>query len=360
MHFKPSIRERLLLELIRLQQKVETARHDLRYLAWECTLRCNMRCRHCSPDCGEVARQKDMPLEDFLRVVDRIAEVRKPAKTMIGLTGGEPLVRKDLERAGTEFSRRGFPWGIVTNGYALTEQRLAALVEAGIRYTSISLDGLEQSHNWHRGRDDAFEKTIKAVALAAQHPDVKADVITCVNQRSFGELEDLKHLLIDKGITEWRIETIFPKGRAKGQAELDVSNEQFRDLMEFVQATRAEGIISPAYACEGFLGPYERKVRGRSYFCWAGIYLGSVLADGSITGCPSLGRQFIQGNIYQDDFIDVWNNRFGMMRDRRWTKTGQCATCDAYRWCGGNGLHLREEGSPEPLRCHLKMIENAS
>ena len=104
--------------------------------------------------------------------------------------------------------------------------------------------------------------------------------------------------------------------------------------MEFIKAGRAEGRIEPSFSCEGFLGPYEGEVRDDFFFCRAGINIGSVLADGSISACPSLRADYSQGNIYKDSFLDVWNNRFQVMRDRAWTKTGKCLDCGAFKWCG--------------------------
>jgi len=98
-------------------------------------------------------------------------------------------------------------------------------------------------------------------------------------------------------------------------------------------------------------------VRDNPFFCHAGIHIGSVLVDGSISACPSLRADFIQGNIYKDDFWTVWNDRYQNMRDRSWTKTGKCATCKSYKYCEGNGLHLRDESTGEVLCCHMEMLQ---
>jgi len=176
------------------------------------------------------------------------------------------------------------------------------------------------------------------------------------NQKNFDELAQVRELLIEAGLKRWRLFTIFPKGRAKDNPLLDVTNDQFRHLMDFIQQTRKEGRIAASYSCEGFLGSYEGKVRDSFFWCRAGINVGSVLADGSISACPSLRGDYIQGNIYKESFVDVWNNRFQVMRDRGWTKTGPCADCDAYPWCEGNGLHLRDEKTGHLLRCHYHML----
>lgn len=181
--------------------------------------------------------------------------------------------------------------------------------------------------------------------------------MTCVHQRNFGELGRLRDLLISAGIKNWRIFTIFPIGRAAQLPELQLSPEQFSNLFEFIKHTRKEKKIALSYGCEGFLGNHEGEVRDSFFFCRAGINVASVLADGSISVCPDLRNNFIQGNIYRDNLAEVWENRYQIFRNRTWTKTGICADCNLYRYCEGNGMHLRDEKTGELLFCHLKRIE---
>jgi radical SAM enzyme (rSAM/lipoprotein system) len=300
----------------------------------------------------------DMPMQDFLKVLDTIIPHVNPHKTMIVLTGGEPLMRKDLEKCGEEIYKRGFPWGMVTNGYGLTPERFNALLKAGLRSITISLDGLNpETHDWFRGKSGSWEKAIQAIELVAATGDLMYDIVTCVNKRNIDDLETIRDLFISKGVKRWRLFTVFPKGRAKDQPLLQLSKQDFVRLMEFIKQTRKEGIIKASYGCEGFLGEYELEVRDSPFFCQAGIHIGSVLVDGSISACPSLRADYIQGNIYTDDFWTVWNGRYQNMRDRSWTRTGKCATCKSYKYCEGNGLHLRDENSGELLCCHMEMLE---
>ena len=67
---------------------------------------------------------------------------------LVILSGGEVLVRADLEEAGAEVTRRGYPWGMVTNGMALTPERFGRLLDAGLKSVSVSLDGFEREHNY--------------------------------------------------------------------------------------------------------------------------------------------------------------------------------------------------------------------
>jgi radical SAM protein with 4Fe4S-binding SPASM domain len=76
-----------------------------------------------------------------------------------------------------------------------------------------------------------------------------------------------------------------------------------------------------------------------------------VLIDGSISACPNINRSFAQGNIYQDDFLDVWNNRFEIMRNRSWSKVGKCANCKDFKRCNGGAMHLWDEKREDILCC---------
>ena len=332
--------------------------HPLTTLFWECTLRCNLHCRHCGSDCKVTSSLKDMPLEDFLPVLDSIARQTDPHRVMINVTGGEPLVRKDLEVCGKAFYDRGFPWGIVTNALAFTPARYRSLLQSGLRSMTISLDGIGATHDWMRGLPGVYEKAVPAINMVANSGQIEFDVVTCVNKRSYKELDQIKQLLIDNGVKEWRLFTVFPVGRAASDPELRLSGEEFRGTMEFIKRTRKEGLIKASYGCEGFLGKYEGDVRDNFFLCSAGLTVGSVMADGSIAACPSIRADYSQGNIYKgDDFMDVWNNRYQIYRDHSWMKTDACARCKAWRWCRGNGMHLRDADG-KLLFCHLERLNS--
>src|SRR5512133_1957659 len=93
-------RKKLALELFRIYRKNESKLHQLNYILWECTLRCNLNCLHCGSDCKKDAFLTDMPLKDFLKALDQLKDLVTPNETMIVLTGGEALLRKDLEETG--------------------------------------------------------------------------------------------------------------------------------------------------------------------------------------------------------------------------------------------------------------------
>jgi radical SAM enzyme (rSAM/lipoprotein system) len=294
-----------------------------------------------------------MPLKDFLDVIDSLTPFVNPNKVMVILTGGEALLRPDIEQCGSELNRRGYPWGIVSNGL-LFSKRIDALIASGLHSATISLDGFETAHNWLRGRSNSFKMAVRSIERLVSTAGIKWDVVTCASQKNFDELPRLRRFLTDMGVENWRIFTVFPSGRAANIPELQLDDRQFTQLMDFIRDCRREG-FHVSYGCEGFLGNYEMEVRDNFYLCNAGINSASVLIDGSISGCPSIRANFHQGNIYKDRFIDVWEQRFLPFRNRSWTKKGQCADCNMFRYCEGNGMHLYNDNSELQI-CHYKRI----
>ncbi len=139
MNKKLSLRKKIGLELHRKIHQNNVRLHELNTLFWECTLRCNLTCQHCGSDCRSISNQPDMPVVDFMKVIDQITPHVNPNRTMIIFTGGEALLRKDLEACGLELYRRGFPWGLVSNGMALTRNRLNSLLASGLHSILASM-----------------------------------------------------------------------------------------------------------------------------------------------------------------------------------------------------------------------------
>lgn len=293
---------------------------------------------------------QDMPLDDFLAVLDDVRSTMDPHRIVVVTTGGEPLVRKDICECGRAIRERGFHWGMVSNGWLLDDTMCRRLLEAGLETIAVSMDGFAGHHDWLRGNPGSFTRAERAVKALVGKP-LTWDVITCVNQRTIGTLPAFKQYLIDLGVKKWRLFTIVPMGRAAGQEELQLNSRQFRELMDFIVSVRKEGRIHLSYSCEGFLGDYEWQVRDYPYFCQAGVNVASILADGTISGCLSIRSHYSQGNIYQDRFSEVWADRFGTYRNREWMHTGPCADCDMWNYCQGSGMHLRDDDG-KLLLCH--------
>ena len=183
-----SIKQKIAFELQRQLIQDQTEKHPLRQLFWESTLRCNMKCRHCGSDCKVSALQPDMPFEDFQKVLLRIKEKYDSHKVMIVVTGGEPLMRKDIAQCCRAIYDMEFPWGMVSNGFLMTPKKIDELLRAGMHSATISLDGFEAEHEWMRGVQGSFKNATEAIRILANEPTIKFDVVTCVNNKNFEQL----------------------------------------------------------------------------------------------------------------------------------------------------------------------------
>jgi len=345
-------------KLLPVYQSAVSKVHDLRYLFVELTHRCNLACRHCGSDCVREAHSPDLPAETVLNVLGEIKERYDSHKITVALAGGEPLCYPQLFDLAGEITKLEFPWGMVTNGYAWTEETIAAAKAAGMASITVSLDGLEDDHNWLRGKPDSFSKAVETVRILLADPFYQClDIVTCVHKRNLSKLDDFHRFLTDLSVPAWRLFTISPIGRAVRHSELFLDGGEFRQLMDKIETYRTLGDLPVTYSESGYLGPrHELRVRDHRFFCQAGISVAGIMVNGDMLACPNIDRRFRQGNVYQDSFVDVWENRYEPFRDRSWMKTGRCADCSEWSLCRGNSFHLREFDGDDTRLCYHELL----
>lgn len=345
------------------QGKLEQLRqeHRLNYLFWECTHACNLRCKHCGSDCGP-RLSDELSTEEIKAAFKSIAEDFDARTIMLAITGGEPMLRKDLFEVMAYARSLGFQWGMVTNGTLIDEEAVKQCHEAGMSTVTVSVDGLRETHDGIRRLAGAFDKALNALRLfkSSGHFAV-VQATTCISDYNIGELRQMYDLFKEASIDEWRLLTVNPIGRAKEDPRFTLKPEQLVQLLDFIVEARHKKGLRVTFEEEGFLGPdYEGRVRDSLFYCPAGINIGSILCDGSISACPNLPRSLIQGNIRKDRFKDIWDNRYTQFRDPSWKKTGECKDCEWWLNCTGNSLHLWDMETGKPVICHLKALKEGS
>jgi radical SAM enzyme (rSAM/lipoprotein system) len=340
-----------------IYRRLETAGHPLRYLFVEVTQRCNLECLHCGSDCTRETRYDELTTDEWLRFFAYVRQRFDPKELAVVVTGGEPLCHPEIFKLLGELKSQGLLWGMVTNGYALTPANVERLLGASIWSATVSLDGLAASHDWLRNRDGSFKRAVAGIERLVAGKLPNFDVVTCVNPKNLEELPQVYELLHQLGVPAWRLFSIFPKGRARENPELILSAAQFRRLLALTAELRAQhpGGMRVDYCCEGYLPrALDAKVRDEPYFCRAGVSIASVLCDGSISACPNIARDLIQGNVRRDDFVEVWEKRFEKFRDRRWMRQGECTDCAEFSRCLGNSMHLWDHEAGHTMLCTFK------
>ncbi len=143
---------------------------DLSLLAINLTRRCNLECAHCYLDAGILRRgdSDELSTAEVKSLLDDVAALDHG--TLIVLTGGEPLLRRDLETIVRHGVARGLPVVIGTNAMMLSERRLRSLDDAGVLGFGISLDSLEPArHDRFRGRSGAWARTMAGIDRCRRH-----------------------------------------------------------------------------------------------------------------------------------------------------------------------------------------------
>src|SRR5579872_3670565 len=130
------------------------------YAVWEITLRCDLACVHCGSRAGR-ARTDELTTAECLDLVDQMADL---GVREVSLIGGEAYLRDDWLEIVRALRRRGLQASMTTGGRGLTTERAAAAAAAGLQSASVSLDGLEETHDRLRGVRGSYRAALSALA----------------------------------------------------------------------------------------------------------------------------------------------------------------------------------------------------
>lgn len=326
----------------------------LRNLFFELTLDCNEHCLHCGSRCGDEHLRDQLTLDDYKRILDEVARDFGTRITRLCITGGEPLLRKDFFEIMEYAHSLGFDWGMTTNGTLVTPEIARRLYAAGMSTVSVSVDGLEETHEWFRQSKGSYARALAGVRALIDAADGKhVQITTCVHQRNFGQLDAMRAEFSALGITSWRVFNVEPIGRAKDNAHILLNDDQLRQLIDYVRDARLQEGPEVQYSCSHYLGvELEYATRPWYFLCSAGLYVGSIAANGDILACLDIERRpdLVQGNIRHDRLLDVWRDKFEIFRSD-WRHTGPCANCEHYPVCCGDSFHTWDFDAMEPSLC---------
>ena len=325
---------------------------ELRSLFIEMTLNCNEHCRHCGSRCGDL-KMEDQLTDD--EIVGLLADLKTKVDKLpfLNITGGEPLVRPGFIDLMHRINKLGYNWGMTSNGVLIDSEMIDKLKYAGMSTVSISIDGLEESHNWFRQTKNGYEKSMNAIKLLSKAKFKNLMVTTVVHKRNIDELEEMYKIMQTLDIDIWRIINIEPIGRAKDNKEIMLDDKDYITMLDFIKEKReSEDAFEVCFGCNHWLGvDNEHRFRNWYYKCGAGTKTAGIFYNGDIGACLDIERkpETIQGNIRKDDFLEVWNSKFKVFRHNRAESSDYCKGCSEKANCRGDGFHTwnLEENKPE-------------
>ena len=324
----------------------------LKDLFLEVTSRCNARCEHCGSSCGDSIVKNEISKEDLMKTLLEISQKYDAHGILLNVTGGEPLIRKDLFEIMDYANKLGFRWGMTSNGMLINDEILKKMEETNMETISISLDGLKETHESFRKVPGCFNIIIDNIKKLQKVPTIKiVQVTTVANKKNLNELEEIYKLMKELNVISWRVINVDPIGRAKGNKDILLDKDEYIYLWNFIKEKREEGIMNVEYGCSHYLDiPFEKEIRDTYFYCVTGLYVASILSNGDIFVCPNVERrkEFVQGNIKTDSFVDVWENKFKLFRSDDRLKCEKCNKCKKWKYCLGASFHTFnfDEGKP--------------
>lgn len=349
------------LTLMKKYREQELQRHTLINLFWECTLTCNANCKHCGSSAEKRQYKGELTTEEIKNAFKQIANDMDANKILINVTGGEPLVRKDLfEVMEYATNKLNFHWGMTTNGILLNDENIEKLKQSNMETISISIDGLEETHDEFRGTKGSYKTIINNIKKLKQAGFVKhIQVTTVFHKKNINQLEELYKIMLDLNLDSWRVISMDPIGRAKENNDLSLNGEEIKELLDFIKLKNKSKKLELTYGCSSFLGlNYEKEVRKNYFNCRTGINVASILHNGDLFVCPNVPRikSLIQGNVRTDNFADVWNNKYKQFRTKDRTICDECQNCEYWEYCLGGAYHTWDFDQNIQNKCVYKMI----
>lgn len=311
-----------------------------RYVVWELTLKCNLACSHCGSRAGR-PREEELTVGESVDIARQLAALGCREVVFIG---GEAYLHPrwlEIVRIATD---AGLRCGLTTGGRGFTAELARSAAAAGLRQVSVSIDGLEETHDTLRGVKGSW----RAALAALDHARAAGLAITANtqwNRLNLPEVEALGEVLLGAGVRAWQVQITGPMGRAADQPDRLL---QPYDLLELVPRLAAVSRRLRPLGCSvvagnnlGYFGPHEADLRGGSHFqgCSAGRYVLGIESNGDIKGCPSLpSAPYVGGNVRRTPLREIWEtaSELAFARERGTSELwGRCGTCYYAPVCQG-------------------------
>ena len=335
---------------------------SLRLVAWEITRNCNLSCVHCRASADMGPHTGELKTDACFKLLDEIADAGSP---IVILTGGEPLLRKDIFDIARYGTNKGLRMVMAPNGTLITESFAKQMADSGIQRISISLDGAsEKTHDTFRGVKGAFQGALNGIKLAKE-AGIEFQINTTITKTNLDQIPAIQELAVNLGAVAHHIFLLVPTGRGKYIIDQEISAQEYEHTLNWFYDQREKLPLQLKATCAPH---YYRILRQRAKKDGKSVSFQTHGLDAVTRGClGGTGFCFIShqgivqpcgflnlncGDIRKDSFPNIWNNSdiFLSLRDFSQLK-GKCGKCEFKAVCGGcrarayeaNGDFLSEE-----------------
>ena len=292
---------------------------------------CNLRCAHCFA--GELAdRHAPLTLVELDSLFSTLARL---GSFRLGLTGGEPLLRRDLFEIIDAATARGLSLCVTTNGLLLTEEIAREFGRRDFVWLNVSLEGATATSNDAIRGAGTFDRVRDRVALLVRH--ARFTLAFTMTSRSAGEVTACAALAREWGAHAAVFRPLYPVGTASRHPELMPSYGQYSGALE-----RLTGDLHES-------DPFSPRLRGgrQSHVtlnagCGAGSLVCSISVDGEVSPCSFLGPAHAAGSLRREPFEVIWNRSHVFTRLRAAEGEAFCGGCRARALADTGSVHGRD------------------
>lgn len=318
------------MESVTMESPAPSHRPSL--ISWNLTKRCNLRCPHCYMEAGK-KDDNELTTDECLALID---EMKLLGTEMVILTGGEPLLRKDIYEIASRASEQGM-WVVMgTNGVLLNDRVAKKMIDCGVKGVAISIDSIDPAkHNSFRGGPNAWEHSVKALDVCREN-GLQTVVQTTVMDMNRDEIPQLLEFSREKGAWSFNLYFLVQTGRGQEMNDLSagVTEHLLADLVG-VQDQHRPMLVRSKCAPQFKRIAYEQGMAGlESGGCMAGTQYCRITPNGDVTPCPYM--TVVAGNVREQTFSEIWRGSpmLKSLRDPDQLK-GRCGACEYKELCGG-------------------------
>jgi len=321
-------------------------------IAWESTRACRFTCRHCRANAQTEADPGQLSTEEALRMVDEIAEFSKP---LLIISGGDPLLRKDIFEIAAHADKKGLKVVMSPSGSVITSQTVDRMKSSGVRMVSISIDGADSdTHDGFRNVEGSFNMVLNTLETL-RRGEMPFQINTTVTQHNLKDLQNIFRLAVNQESTSWDIFMLVPTGRA--EVKMEITAEEYEETLKRIyewnmsspmpikmtcaphymriiaQSERVAGresIVRAGTRVEGRRPSSRMGGRG----CMAGNGFCFISNVGEVYGCGFL--QIKAGDVRKESFKTIYQESplFESLRNHSLLQ-GRCGVCEFRTVCGG-------------------------
>lgn len=292
------------------------------------TNRCNLRCKHCFADSGNF-NPNELTTEELFKLIDQMKDV---GTFFLAIGGGESLLRYDLFQV-LKYARENFiAVSIVTNGLLINKEIAGKFNELNLDTITVSIDGLEKTHDQLRGKGN-FRKAINKIKILRKHcRTAKLAIRVTINSLNINEYKELIKLAEKLSLDFIRFAPIQLLGRVKDNQYLLINQDKYINFLKNVQKTKTKIKVDL---------PMELpKIGSKKYWfgylegfgCHCGKETCWITSSGDFSPCIFLGANFLVGNIKNEKFLDLWTTAKNTVK---LCGNEICNNCPEYKKCRG-------------------------